>query len=49
MWFSKPMVIRLVGTNEEEGRRLLTDAGIHVLNSMEEAAQKTVALLKGGA
>jgi len=47
--FSKPMVIRLVGTNEEEGRRLLTDAGIHVLNSMEEAAQKTVALLKGGA
>jgi succinyl-CoA synthetase beta subunit len=46
--FSKPMVIRLVGTNEEEGRRLLTDAGIHVLNSMEEAAQKTVALLNGG-
>lgn len=46
--FSKPMVIRLVGTNEEEGRRLLTDAGIHVLNSMEEAAQKTVALLKQG-
>jgi succinyl-CoA synthetase beta subunit len=46
--FSKPMVIRLVGTNEEEGRRLLTDAGIHVLNSMEEAAQKTVALGKGG-
>ena len=46
--FSKPMVIRLVGTNEEEGRRLLTDAGIHVLNSMEEAAEKTVALLNGG-
>lgn len=46
--FSKPMVIRLVGTNEEEGRKLLTDAGIHVLNSMEEAAQKTVALVKEG-
>jgi succinyl-CoA synthetase beta subunit len=40
--FSKPMVIRLVGTNEEEGRRILTDAGIHVLDSMEEAAKKTV-------
>lgn len=46
--FTKPMVIRLVGTNEEEGRKLLTDAGIHVLNSMEEAAQKTVALVKAG-
>jgi succinyl-CoA synthetase beta subunit len=40
--FSKPMVIRLVGTNEEEGRRILTDAGMHVLDSMEEAAKKAV-------
>lgn len=40
--FAKPMVIRLVGTNEEEGRRILTKAGIHVLSSMEEAAQKVV-------
>ncbi len=47
---TKPMVIRLVGTNEEEGRRILTDAGIHVLDSMEEAAQKTVEIIrKGGA
>lgn len=38
----KPMVIRLVGTNEEEGRRILTEAGVHVLDSMEEAAQKAV-------
>jgi len=45
---TKPMVIRLVGTNEEEGRRILTDAGIHVLDSMEEAAQKTVELSKSG-
>jgi len=28
---AKPMVIRLVGTNEEEGKRILTEAGIHVL------------------
>jgi succinyl-CoA synthetase beta subunit len=40
--FAKPIVIRLVGTNEEEGRRILTEAGIHVLSSMEEAAQKVV-------
>ena len=45
---TKPMVIRLVGTNEEEGRRILTDAGIHVLNSMEEAAQKTVEISRSG-
>jgi succinyl-CoA synthetase beta subunit len=39
-------VIRLVGTNEEEGRRILAEAGIHVLNSMEEAAKKAVELMK---
>lgn len=39
---TKPMVIRLVGTNEEEGKRILTEAGIHVLESMEEAAQNAV-------
>jgi succinyl-CoA synthetase beta subunit len=39
------MVIRLVGTNEEEGRRILTEAGIHVLDSMEEAAKKTVEIV----
>jgi succinyl-CoA synthetase beta subunit len=46
--FTKPMVIRLVGTNEDVGRRLLTDAGIHVLDSMEEAAKKAVELVKTG-
>ncbi len=44
-----PMVIRLVGTNEEEGRRILTDAGIHVLDSMEEAAERAVEIVTGGA
>lgn len=38
----KPIVIRLVGTNEEEGRRILTEAEIPVLESMEEASQKAV-------
>jgi len=44
--FTKPMVIRLVGTNEEEGKRIVTRAGIHVLDSMEEAAKKTVEIAK---
>ncbi len=42
----KPMVIRLVGTNEEEGKRILTEARIHVLESMEEAARKVVEISK---
>ncbi len=43
----KPIVIRLVGTNEEEGRLILTEAGIHVLNSMENAAQLAVKMASG--
>lgn len=46
--FTKPMVIRLVGTNEELGRRLLTEAGIPVLDSMEEAARKAAEASRGG-
>lgn len=44
--FNKPMVIRLVGTNEAEGRSILTEAGIHVLDSMEEAAKIAVEISK---
>ncbi len=46
--FVKPIVIRLVGTNEEEGRTILTEAGIHVLDSMEEAAMRAVKMVKSG-
>lgn len=45
---TKPMVIRLVGTNEEEGKKILTDAGIRVLESMEEAAQRAVQIAEEG-
>jgi succinyl-CoA synthetase beta subunit len=45
---TKPMVIRLVGTNEEEGKRILTEAKIHVLESMEEAAQQIAEISKHG-
>jgi succinyl-CoA synthetase beta subunit len=44
--FTKPIVIRLVGTSEEEGRRILTAEGIHALNSMEEAAEEAVKIAK---
>lgn len=43
---TKPMVIRLVGTNEEEGKRILSQAGIPVMESMEEAAQRVVEIAK---
>ena len=46
--FLKPVVVRLVGTNEEEGRRILTEAGIHVLDRMEEAARMAVEITKTG-
>ncbi len=45
---TKPMVIRLVGTNEEEGKCILAKAGITVLDSMEEAAQQAVEISNQG-
>ena len=47
MGISKPMVIRLVGTNEKEGQKILAAANIPSLNSMEEAAAKAVELTSG--
>jgi succinyl-CoA synthetase beta subunit len=40
----KPVVVRMMGTNEEEGRRMLKEAGIDSLSSMEEAAELAVKL-----
>ncbi len=42
-----PFVVRLVGTNEEEGRRLLAQANMITATSLAEAAQKAVAAAKG--
>jgi succinyl-CoA synthetase beta subunit len=42
-----PMVIRLVGTNEEEGRRLLADADLETATSLAEAAKRAIELAKG--
>ncbi len=43
---NKPLVIRLSGTNEVEGRKILSDAGIETAATMEEAAEKIVALTR---
>lgn len=43
-----PMVIRLVGTNAEEGRQLLADADMITATTLAEAAQKAVAVARGG-
>lgn len=39
-----PIIVRLIGTNEEEGRKLLADADMITATSLVEAAQKSVAL-----
>jgi succinyl-CoA synthetase beta subunit len=41
---SKPIVVRMMGTNEEEGKRILKKNGIDTLESMEEGAEKAVKL-----
>ena len=40
----KPMVVRLSGTNEEEGRRILESNGIKYFTSMEEAIEEAAKL-----
>lgn len=42
-----PLVIRLVGTNQEEGRALLEEKGFAVGSDLSEAVRKVVALDKG--
>ena len=44
-----PLVVRMTGTNEEEGRKILADNGITPGTSAPEAAAKIVALVGGGA
>ena len=44
-----PIVIRLVGSNAEKGREILAKAGLESAETLAEAAQKVVAIAKGGA
>ncbi len=41
-----PLVIRLTGTNEDEGQRILSKAGVSYETSMESAAKKAVELCR---
>ena len=42
-----PMVVRLVGTNAEEGRQILADAKTGTAETLVDAAKKAIALAKG--
>jgi malate-CoA ligase subunit beta len=39
-----PLVVRLAGTNEEEGRKILKDSGLSIItaDSLSEAAERVV-------
>jgi succinyl-CoA synthetase beta subunit len=43
-----PMVVRLVGTNAEEGLRILKEANMITAETLVDAAEKSVALAQGG-
>jgi len=46
-----PLVVRMKGTNEDLGKKILKDSGLPIISAdnMAEAAQKVVAALKGAA
>ena len=43
-----PIIIRLIGTNEEKGRNMLTEAGLNVTRSMTDAIQDAVNCTRKG-
>lgn len=43
-----PLVIRLTGTNEEEGVAILEEAGLAAATSMDDVVQRAVAIAEGG-
>src|SRR5467141_556869 len=42
MGLKKPLVIRMVGTNQEEGRRILQSVGLTAMDKMDEASRLAV-------
>ena len=46
---SKPLVVRLAGTNVEEGKQILKDSGLKIIpaDDLDEAAMKIVSAVKG--
>lgn len=47
--FNVPLVVRLEGTEVEQGRKLLADSGVNIINAngLTDAAKKVVAAAKG--
>jgi succinyl-CoA synthetase beta subunit len=43
-----PMITRLVGTNAEEGREILSKAKMITAETLVDAAQKSIAAAQGG-
>ena len=43
-----PMVVRLTGTNEREGLRILSDAGIKAMSDMTQGAREAIRLAEEG-
>jgi succinyl-CoA synthetase beta subunit len=43
---SKPIVVRLIGTNEAEGQRILREKGIEVYSEMDDAVKMAVELVR---
>ncbi|MEM4894162.1 MAG: ADP-forming succinate--CoA ligase subunit beta [Desulfurococcaceae archaeon] len=44
--FSKPIVVRMLGTNEEEGRRILNEKGVQVFSELEDAIRSLKEMLE---
>ena len=45
-----PLVVRLEGTNVEQGKKIIRDSGLNVVpaDNLDDAAQKIVKAVKGG-
>jgi succinyl-CoA synthetase beta subunit len=43
----KPLVVRLVGTNQKEGQKILRTGGVNVMDKLEEATKRAVKLATG--
>jgi succinyl-CoA synthetase beta subunit len=45
---SLPVVVRLIGTNEEEAREILAGTDLHTAETMDDAVKKAISLAQGG-
>ncbi len=45
-----PLVVRLEGTNVEQGKKIINESGLNVVSAddLDDAAQKIVKALRGG-